>query len=121
MKTRKLACIVTGKTLFATREYYEKKLMKVQGDVDKLRNTYVCREAKQMLKNGFTVEKIRDTLNVDDTDLLVVPQEIINNILSTGKQYVKCISNYTPISNIINVNTDPEVKEFINNITSQDI
>jgi hypothetical protein len=121
MKTRKLSCIVTGKTLFATREYYERKLSKVQGNEKKLHDAYVCREAKQMLKNGFTVEKIRDTLNVDDTNLSEVSQEIINDIISTGKRYVKRINNYTPISNIINVNTDPEVKKFIENISSQNI
>ena len=121
MKTRKLSCIVTGKTLFATREYYERKLAKVQGDKNALHDTYICREAKQMLKSGFTVEKIRETLNVDDTNLELVPQEIINDIISAGKRYVKCISNCTPMSNIINVSTDPDVAEFIKNISNQEI
>ena len=121
MKTRKLACIVTGKTLFATAEYYDKKLAKVNNDQEKLHSTYICREAKQMLKNGFTVDKIRESLNIDDTNLSEVPQEIINDILSTGKQYIKSINNYTPMSSIINVNTDPDVKKFIEAISNQEL
>jgi len=121
MKTRKLSCIVTGKTLFATAEYYEKKLSKVSGDAEVLHSTYICREAKQMLKNGFSVDKIRDSLNIDDTNLEPVPQETINDILSSGKQYIKAISNYTPMSNIINVNTDPDVKKFIDTISNQEL
>lgn len=121
MKSRKLSCIVTGKTLFATAEYYEKKLTKAGGDKEKLHSTYICREAKQMLKSGFTVDKIRESLNIDDTNLSSVPQEIINDVLSTGKQYVKSINNYTPMSSIINVNTDPDVKEFIEAISKQEL
>jgi hypothetical protein len=122
MKTKKLKCIITGKTLFANSDYYQKKIERA-GSEEKLHSTYICREAKQLLKSGFTVEKIRDTLNVDDTNLPTVPQELINEIVSDKGKYIsrRSVNNNIPIASIINTKTDSDVKKFIETIATQEL
>ena len=83
-KTRKLTCIVTGRALLATKEYYERKVQKA-GDEETLHNTYVCKEAKDLLLKGYTVEKIRSMLSIDCTDLKDVSQEIITEVLNSRR------------------------------------
>lgn len=118
-KTRRLKCIVTGKVLIATKEYYKRKLDKV-GNEKKLLETYICKEAKSLLVKGYTVEKIREMLNVSDPELTDVSTEVINSVINLKPSY-KIINNTTdiPISSIINPQTDPEVKQFIQNIMKQ--
>ena len=58
-KTTKLTCIVTGKQLLATKEYYARKVEK-SGSEEELHRSYVCREAKNMIKQGTTVSRVRD-------------------------------------------------------------
>lgn len=114
-KTRKLTCIVTGRALLATKEYYERKVKKI-GSEDKLHKTYICKEAKDLLKKGISVNKIREMLNVDTQSLTDIPQDIINEALAASRTSFRRIHNYTSISNMINTKTDEDVKVFINNI-----
>ena len=112
-KTRKLVCIVTGKPLLATKAYYERKVEKA-GSEEKLHSTYICREAKTMIRNGTSIDRIREILNVDCSELKDVPQEIINDILSMKtKTSMRRINNITNISNMVNSTTDPDVKAYI--------
>jgi len=114
-KTRKLTCIVTGRTLLATKEYYERKIRKTGGE-DKLHKTYICKEAKNLLLKGYNVEKIRTILNVDINGLEEIGSDIINDILNSGRTRFRRINNITTVSNILNPKTDPEVKKFIEHI-----
>jgi hypothetical protein len=114
-KTKKLVCIVTGRTLLATKDYFERKVEKL-GSEEKVLSTYICKEAKDLIKKGYTVDKIRELLNVDIKSLHDVPQDIIDDVVNTNKKYIKRLSNFTNTSNILNVKTDPDVKEFIQNI-----
>lgn len=111
-KTTKLTCIVTGRTLLATRDYYERKVEKA-GSEDKLHREYVCREAKTMLKQGTSVERIREILNVKTT-VGDVPQDVIDQItretnISRGRR----INNIVSTSAMINTQTDAEVKAYV--------
>ena len=111
-KTTKLTCIVTGRTLLATRDYYERKVEKA-GSEDKLHREYVCREAKTMLKQGTSVERIREILNVK-TSVGDVPQDVIDQItretnISRGRR----INNIVSTSAMINTQTDAEVKAYV--------
>jgi len=121
MKTRKLKCIVTGKVLFATADYYSRKLERASGDVDKLHNTYVCKEAKNLLKQGYRVDSIREMLTVTDDSLGDVNDDIIKDILAAGKTYLRGItSEQVPglVNNVVH-KTDPDVKEFLDRITTK--
>ena len=48
-KTQKLTCVITGRTLVASLAYYERKVERA-GDEDKLKATYICKEAKDLIK-----------------------------------------------------------------------
>lgn len=115
-KTRKLRCIVTGKTLIATRAYYDRKVKK-HGDEQEMHRTYVCKEAKNLLLKGYNINKIREMLSVDLDMVQDVPEDVIQNIMTNNKPRFKSINNHNiPISSIINPMTDPEVKRFIQHI-----
>ena len=116
-KNNKLKCIITGRQLIATKEYYARKVEKA-GSEEQLHKTYVCREAKNLLKQGTTVEKIRQVLNADMSKVSEIPEDLLHGILDeiqTTK--IKRINNIINISQTISTKTDPEVKQYIHNIT----
>ena len=117
-KTRKLKCVVTGKTLLATREYYDRKV-ELAGSEDFLHDTYVCREAKDLLIKGYTVEKIRELLNVCDDTLTSVSQEVIEHVLSSKSNTYRKVNIFNTSNNLLNFRTDPKVTELINNLKNE--
>jgi hypothetical protein len=120
-KTRKLVCIVTGRTLIATKDYYNRKVKKA-GSEDHLHDSYVCKEAKNLLLKGYTVDKIRNMLNVDQTNLQDITVDVINEVLSTGKGKTrfKKINTIMSTSSILNSKTDPEVAAFLKSLSESD-
>lgn len=111
-KTTKLTCIVTGRTLLATRDYYERKVEKA-GSEEQLHREYICREAKIMLKQGTSVERIREILNVT-VPVGDVPQDVIDQITrETNMSRGRRINNIVSTSAMINTQTDAEVKEYV--------
>lgn len=115
-KTTKLRCIVTGKQLLATKEYYKRKVEKA-GDEQELHRTYVCREAKNMIKQGTSVDRVRDILNVDRSTVGEVPQDVIDEIIqSNTKTNFRRINNLVNINSMMNTATDPEVREYIDRL-----
>ena len=109
-KTNKLRCIITGRQLIATQDYYKRKVEKAGGE-DQLHETYVCREAKNLLKQGVSVERIREILEADmsvvsetiDDKLL---ETIMNDVLSTR---LRRINNIVSTSKTLSTRTDPRV------------
>lgn len=119
-KTRRLTCIVTGKSLLATRPYYERKVQKI-GSEEELHRTYVCKEAKNLLLKGYDVQKIRAMLKVDPETVDEVPEDVIADIMNNNKPRFQSINtNNIPISTILNPTTDPEVKQFIQHIINNE-
>lgn len=119
-KTRRLTCVVTGKSLLATRPYYERKVQKI-GDEEELHRTYVCKEAKNLLLKGYDVQKIRAMLKVDPGSVGEVPEDVIADILNNNKPRFKSINTSNiPISTILNPTTDPEVKVFLQHIINNE-
>ena len=117
IKSKKLECIVTGRKLIATKDYYAKKIEKA-GSEEELHRTYICREAKNLLKSGTSVDKVRDILGSTDTVAPEIDQDIINSIVDDStRTSLRRINNIVSISNMINNKTDPVVKEYILNIT----
>ena len=115
-KTTKLKCIVTGKQLIATKEYYARKVEKA-GSEEELHRAYVCREAKNMIKQGTSVERVREILNVKTDGLCTVPQDIIDDIMqSNTKTNFRRINNLVNINSMMNTATDPDVREYIDNL-----
>jgi hypothetical protein len=107
--SHKLSCIVTGKVITVSNEYYEKKILEF-GSEDKFNSMYVSRQVKSLLKRGYKVKEIKDLLKVERTDLPEVTDKLVKEILKTNDE-----------DNIINENnsvkkSDPEVVEYIKNL-----
>lgn len=115
--TNKLKCIITGRQLIATKDYYKRKVDKA-GSEQKLHDTYICREAKNLLKQGVSIERTRELL--DATIDTPVDTEIIESIMSQERSTrLRRVNNIVNTSKSLNTRTDPRVKQFINNILKQ--
>lgn len=116
-KTRKLVCIVTGKTLFASKDYYEKKLSKADSE-EALHSTYMCQDAKKLLKQGKGLEYIYDKLPIEEDFKCELSEEELKEIVSKNDTTLKFrLNNSEQTSTVGVIKTDPDVKEFIRNIT----
>jgi len=113
MKTKKLTCIVTGKVLTANLDYYNKKLEKFKSE-EELISTYICKEAKDLLEQGFTVEQIRTQFNTPKT--FPLPDKKLINDLFVNAYGLKKETVFSAVSSLTINNTDPEVKQFLNKI-----
>jgi len=119
-KNNKSKCIVTGRKLIATKQYYARKVEKAGGE-EELHRTYICREAKNLIKQGTTVEKIRDILGMEEPDLSPVDQDIINSILTQDRKHgMKRVNNLISVNKLLSTETDPEVKIYINNLIADE-
>lgn len=118
-KTKKLTCIITGRVLTATNDYYNRKLEKL-GSEQKLHETYICKEAKNLVLKGYSVEKIRQMLEIDNPELPNVSQQIISEIIkNTDKQLYRRVTTFNNVTNMINTRTDPKVLKLIENIKNE--
>jgi len=114
MKTKKLKCIVTGRVLNATVDYYTKKLEKA-GTEAELKRTYVCKEAKDLLEKGLTVDQVRQQLDAEP-NLSEVPQDVLL-ALTTNEYGLKKNTLFAELTSFTHQETDPDVLAFINNIS----
>ena len=116
-KTKQLQCIVTGRKLNITRDYFDRKVEKF-GSESAVYETYVCKEAKLLLQRGHNVEKIRDMLDAgNDKKLTEVPQKIIDKIILNIKSKPAKINNYNGFDlTAIHPKTDPDVAVFLKNV-----
>ena len=55
----RLKCTVSGKeVVYTSADYIRKKLEKYGGSLDRLRNEYICRDAKREMKEGKQVTQV---------------------------------------------------------------
>lgn len=120
IKSNKLMCIITGRKLVATKDYYARKVEKI-GSVSELHRTYICREAKNLLRQGSSVDKVRQVLGATTDVPEEIDQDIITSVINEGtKTNMRRINNIVSVSNMINNQTDPAVKEYIKNISADE-
>mgnify|MGYP001202795869 CR=1 FL=1 len=116
-KTNKLKCIITGRQLIATKDYYARKVEKA-GNEEKLHETYICRDAKNLLKQGVSIDRIREILESDMST--VVDDKVLEQAMAEEKfTRLRRINNIVSTSKSMSIKTDPLVKEFINNIVNE--
>lgn len=111
--SRKLICNITGKTLTASKQYYEKKVQKA-GSEENLHRNYVCRDAKTLLKKGYNIDEVRTALNVDDKFKSKVVDGDIDEILGTSNTLR--INTSEPTTRIGVIKTDPDVRKFVESL-----
>ena len=116
MASRKITCLITGKSYTYGQDYYDKKT-KDYIDEDNLKKYFITQKAKNYLNKGYSIQEIRNILNVDNEDLPGVDSQEVADLIEFHK--VQATQTAKKISNTLNFAThksDPEVTHFINNI-----
>ena len=118
---KKIQCIVTGKTYTFAEDYYNKKVEEYV-DEDNLQKYFIVRKAKGYLERGYSVQEVRNILNVECSDLPEPDSQPIRDLI----QFHKIKNNETTkkVANTLNFAThksDADVVEFINNIRTYEI
>lgn len=116
MSDRKVRCIVTGSSYTFGKDYYEKKVKEYQ-DKETLKKYFITRKAKNYLYKGYSIQEIRNILNVTEEDLPGEDSQDIKDLIDYHK--IQSSAHNKKISKTLNFAThksDIEVSEFINTI-----
>lgn len=106
--SKKLSCIITGKTIVINDDYYNKKVTEFSSETD-LQQRYVCRQAKNLLLRGYGVDEIRSLLKVE-RKLPSIDESLIKKIRQEADEDI------VRFESISTKKSDPEVAAFIANI-----
>lgn len=118
-KTTKLACIVTGRTLFASNNYYKKKVEKA-GSEEALHSTYMCKEVKSLLKKGHNLSYILDNIETVEGHTCPLTEDELREIVSSRDPKLKYRLNNSDSNALGVIKTDPDVKKLIDNILTEE-
>ena len=116
MASRKITCLITGKSYTYGQDYYDKKT-KDYIDENNLKKYFITRKAKNYLNKGYSIQEIRNILNVDEDEVPGIDSEEIVELIEFHK--IQATQTAKKISNTLNFathKTDPDVAVFINNI-----
>ena len=117
MNSRKIICLVSGKSYTFSKDYYDKKVIEY-GDEDSLKKYFITRKVKTYLNKGYSINDIRNIIGSTDESLPDQDSEDIramieyHSIRNTGKS--KRVSNTL---NFATLKSDPDVSVFINTIS----
>jgi len=116
MSSRKITCLITGKSYTYGRDYYDKKVADYVDEAN-LKKYFITQKAKNYLNKGYSIQEIRNILNVDTDGLPESDSQQVVELIEFHK--VQASQTAKKISNTLNFAThksDPEVTTFINNI-----
>ena len=116
MASRRITCSITGKSYIYSQDYYAKKTQDYI-DEDNLKKYFITQKAKNYLNKGYSIQEIRNILNVEEDNLPAVDSHEMADLIEFHK--IKATQTAKKISNTLNFAThksDPEVAAFINNI-----
>jgi len=116
MASRRITCLITGKSYTYGQDYYDKKT-KDYIDEDSLKKYFITQKAKSYLNKGYSIQEIRNILNVDEDGLPDADSQQVAELIEFHK--IQASQTAKKISNTLNFAThksDPEVAYFINNI-----
>ena len=116
MASRRITCLITGKSYTYSLDYYNKKVSDYV-DEDNLKKYFITQKAKTYLNKGYSIQEIRNILNVNENDLPGSDSDQIVELIEFHK--IQASQTAKKISNTLNFAThksDQEVSCFINNI-----
>ena len=116
MASRKITCLITGKSYTYGQDYYNKKVSDYIDETN-LKKYFITQKAKNYLNKGYSIQEIRNILNVNADDLPESDSPQIAELIEFHK--IQASQTAKKISNTLNFAThksDPEVTNFINNI-----
>ena len=112
--SRVVNCLITGTSFTCTPAYFNKKI-EDYGGIENLKSFFVTKKVKALIERGYSVQEIRNILDVDTSELQDANSQQIKDIMTYYKSKSKSISKrLTP--NLSMHKSDLEVVKFINNI-----
>jgi ABC-type transport system substrate-binding protein len=119
VKSKKIVCVLTGKTNLYSGEYLQKKIQEYGSEVN-LNKFYICKEAKSLLKKGYKVNDVRKILDVP-LDAEPLSKDILEYVEKEFQKTAIKINDTTydslsTVSDLTFNKSDPDVEQFINNI-----
>jgi hypothetical protein len=114
--SKKISCVVTGKTTVYAGDFLQKKILEYNS-IENLDKFYICKEVKALLKKGYRITDIRKIL--DTPDYIPIPDDLV--IKEIEKDYQKSqiklsdtsSQTLSTITDLTYDKSDPEVQEFI--------
>jgi LysM repeat protein len=118
MSNRKVRCLISGKSYTFTQEYYDNKIEDYD-DEESLRKYFITKKARTYLIRGYSVQEIRNILNVVDSTLPDPESAEIKELIEYHQ--VKSGNTTKKVASTLNFAThksDPDVAVFINTISN---
>lgn len=112
---RKLTCLITGKSYQLAQEYYKKKIDEYK-DEDALKSYFITKKAKQLIQRGYTVDEIRNMVDVEP-DLIDSNDERIIALVEYHK--IKTGAKKSSSKNFNNHKSDPDVRKLIKHLKTK--
>ena len=81
MASRKITCLITGKNYTYGQDYYDKKTVDYI-DENNLKKYFITQKAKNYLNKGYSIQEIRNILNVNDEELPGVDSQEIGDLIN---------------------------------------
>ena len=85
--SKKITCVVTGKTYTISNEYFTKKVNDYTNE-DNLKRLYTCREARNLLTRGYNQEEVCNFMKIEKVPTL--EQKTIQDILLFSNTFITC-------------------------------
>lgn len=102
--SKKITCVITGKTITVSDLWFDKKIKEYGSEVD-LSNLYTSREARTLIKRGYSVDECRSMLKVEKK---------MNPISSDLLDKIKKITDDDPLAaNSGILKSSPDVIDYI--------
>ena len=118
MSSRKIVCVISGKSYTFAKDYFQKKVEEY-GDEDSLKKYFVTRKVMTLLNKGYSVNDVRNILNVrDDAELADSDSAEVKSMIEFHR--VRNKGKNKRVSNTLNFATlksDADVAAFINTIS----
>lgn len=108
--TYKITCKITGKTTVIVRDYYNKKVEEY-GSEERFEQLYICKQAKNMLKRGYSVQEIRDALGSTRDE--EIPADVLTQMIDVKETDILSLSQ--PLEQVNKI-VSPDVERFISKL-----
>ena len=116
MAKNTITCLISGKSYTFAKEYYSKKIEEYK-DEETLKKFFVTRKVKSYLARGYSVQEIRNILNVTEEGLPSPDAQCIKELVTYHNLLASAEARKSPgQTNFANHKTDSDVVDFINNI-----
>lgn len=112
--SRSVTCKISGKTFNFATEYFQKRVEEYSNK-DTLEKYYVTKKVKSFIIRGYSVQEIRNILNIEGNDLLPVDSQEIKDIM-IYHTVRESTSSKKKNNNFATHKSDHDVITFINNI-----